>query len=86
MAAGSETPIGLMPAKGELNLKGIEVSEKALEELFSLDSQTWSQELTGMETFFDSFGHKLPAELRHELELTRRLFESKSDGGIGKAA
>jgi len=74
VAVGKETPIGLVPAKGELNLKGIDVSESDLAELFDLNEQAWLQELASMGEFFDSFDAKLPSELRKELELTESLF------------
>ena len=74
VAVGRETPIGLIPAKGELNLKGIEVSEADLAALFDVNEQAWLTELASMGEFFDSFGAKLPEQLRSELDLTTRRF------------
>jgi phosphoenolpyruvate carboxykinase (GTP) len=73
-SVGVETPIGLVPAKGELNLKGIDVSENSMRELFDLNTDAWLDELSSMDEFFDSFGPKLPVKLRGELQHTRERF------------
>ena len=40
-----ESPIGLLPAKGEINTDGLDVSEEAMEELLSVDSELFKQQL-----------------------------------------
>jgi phosphoenolpyruvate carboxykinase (GTP) len=82
VAVGKETPIGLVPAKGELNLKGIDVSESDLGELFEVNEQAWLQELASMEEFFDSFGDRLPSQLREELEGSQdRINKERQESG-----
>ncbi|RGE24368.1 phosphoenolpyruvate carboxykinase (GTP) [Leucobacter sp. wl10] len=66
-ARGRETPIGTVPAAGELNLDGIEVPETALEELFSIDPASWLAEADLTEEFFARFGDRVPAALRGQL-------------------
>lgn len=68
---GRETPIGSVPAAGELKLDGIEVPEADLEELFSIDAASWLAEADLTEEFFARFGDRLPAALREQLASLR---------------
>jgi phosphoenolpyruvate carboxykinase (GTP) len=73
-AAAVETPIGLMPAPGELDASGLEISATALAELLAVDRETWRAEVPLIEEHLAQFGDRLPAELRAELdELRARL-------------
>jgi phosphoenolpyruvate carboxykinase (GTP) len=73
-AEATETPIGLVPAEGELNLEGLEVSEEALSELTTVDVEALRGELPQLEEHLAEFGDDLPDELREQLEsLKRRL-------------
>lgn len=73
---GKETPIGVIPAEGELNVSGLDLSRDQLEELLSVPEATWKPELESMQEFLDSFGMRIPNELGDELAKTRSLFES----------
>ena len=64
---GEPTAIGSLPAKGELNLDGIEVSEQQLEALFAVDPESWLAECDLTEEFFAQFGDRVPKELEREL-------------------
>lgn len=70
-AAGRSTPIGVVPADGELNLDGLNVSEKALQELFDVDATSWLAECQMTEEYFDQFDGKVPAALQAELQALR---------------
>jgi len=73
-AAAQETPIGLIPAAGSLDLNGLELSEDAVSEATRFDADEWRAELPGIEEWFARFGDSLPASLRAELDgLTARL-------------
>lgn len=73
-AEGVQTPIGVIPAEGELNLQGIELTDSQLEQLFDVDFESWSYEVQGTAKFFEQFGEKLPAQLSVELlQLEARL-------------
>ena len=76
--AGKETPIGVIPAEGELNVSGLDLSRDQLEELLSVPEATWKPELESMQEFLDSFGMRMPSELGDELAKTRSLFESSN--------
>ncbi len=69
-----ETPIGLMPKDGDLDLAGLAVSAADLKELLRVDRDAWRAELCDIEKNFSQFGDRLPERLRKQLdELRRRL-------------
>ena len=75
-AGAVESPIGLLPEPGALNLDGIDVPEADLEELFSVDPDSWLAEADLTEEFYDTFGDKVPAELRAQLDALRTRLEA----------
>jgi phosphoenolpyruvate carboxykinase (GTP) len=74
-AAGAvETPIGLLPEVGALNLDGLDLSPEALEQLLTVDEEAVKGELPQIEEHFAKFGDDLPVELRTQLDaLKQRL-------------
>jgi len=75
---GITSPIGLIPKVSELNLDGLNLQSRELEELFDVDPESWLYEVRSIEQFFDRFGAKLPQKLRGELiELEARLLQEQ---------
>ena len=73
-AEGVRTAIGVLPAKGELDLDGLDVPEADLDLLLSVDEEIWRQEAGLIPEFFAQFGQHLPAALRDEhARLVERL-------------
>jgi phosphoenolpyruvate carboxykinase (GTP) len=75
-ARAQETPIGLLPAIGDGGIEtgGLDVGDRAMEELLSVDQAGWQAQLPQVREHFAKFGDRLPAELREQLEeLERRL-------------
>ena len=73
-AQGVETPIGTLPAPGELDVSGLDLPAEDLEVLLSVDPQVWKQEAALLPEFLDQFGDHMPAALREELDaLVQRL-------------
>ena len=73
-AEAVETPIGLVPAPGELDTEGLDVSEPDVAELLRVDPGEWRTELPAMHQHFARFGEHLPDELHAQLaDLERRL-------------
>jgi phosphoenolpyruvate carboxykinase (GTP) len=69
-----ETPIGLMPQKGDIDLTGLAVTAADLEELQRVDADAWKAELADIERHFARFGDRLPQRLRKQLDdLRKRL-------------
>jgi phosphoenolpyruvate carboxykinase (GTP) len=73
-AEATETPIGLVPAEGELNVEGLDLAPGALEELLTVDPAQVSEELPQVKEHLARFGDQLPAEIRSQLAaLEQRL-------------
>ncbi|ODS42228.1 MAG: phosphoenolpyruvate carboxykinase [Candidatus Altiarchaeales archaeon IMC4] len=71
-----KTPIGYVPARGVLNLDGVNVSAGDMEKLLSVDPKAWIAEAESIKGFFDKIGGKLPKELEDERKaLVGRLKE-----------
>ena len=70
----TETPIGYVPKKEDLNLTGLDIDDKTLTELLSVDKDVWRAELPGIKEYFSQFGDKLPAGIQEQLDaLEERL-------------
>jgi phosphoenolpyruvate carboxykinase (GTP) len=65
-ARGRETPIGIVPAEGELKLDGLNLSREAGSELLGIDTAGWQAELHAIGEYLDSFAPRLPERLRQE--------------------
>lgn len=73
-AEAIDTPIGRLPAPGALDLSGLDLAPGALEQLLSVDIDDWRAERRLIREHFETFGDKLPTELRDELrQLQERL-------------
>ena len=73
-AEGVATPIGIVPAKGELDLVGLDVPAEDLDLLLSVDTDIWKQEAGLVPEFFAQFGAHLPQAMADEhAKLVQRL-------------
>ena len=63
-----ETPIGWVPAKGAIDTDGLDVPADDLVELLRVDAGEWADELPDIVAFYETFGDRVPAELRDELQ------------------
>jgi phosphoenolpyruvate carboxykinase (GTP) len=76
-AKAVETPIGRLPAEGELDIVGLDVSEEDLAELLHVDVPGWLAEVAEIREYYEQFGNRVPPALRAELEaLATRLRSS----------
>ena len=65
-ARGVETPIGIVPAEGELKLEGLNLPREAASELLDIDTAGWQAELDAIGEYLGSFGSRMPERLRQE--------------------
>jgi phosphoenolpyruvate carboxykinase (GTP) len=73
-AAAFETPLGLVPAPGALDLAGLNLPPADLAELLRVDAAACRAERPEIERHYAQFGDRLPQGLREELAaLGRRL-------------
>ena len=58
-----ETPIGLVPAPGAIDIEGTSVSKEDMEELLRVDTADWKSEVPLIREHFAQFADHLPKEL-----------------------
>ncbi|MFC3652323.1 phosphoenolpyruvate carboxykinase (GTP) [Dyella humi] len=75
-ARGIETPIGTVPAAGELKLDGLDLPRETLMELLDIDASGWQAELHAIGEYLDSFGDRLPAQLRQEQQRVHHALQT----------
>src|SRR3954471_20668090 len=69
-----ETPVGLLPAEGEIDTEGLDISAEAMRELLSVDLDKVKEQLPQVKEHLAKFGEKLPPEVSAQLEaLEQRL-------------
>jgi phosphoenolpyruvate carboxykinase (GTP) len=73
-AEGRQTPIGVVPAPGELDLSGLVLDEEDASELLAVDVEGWLAEIPLIREYYAQFGAKLPAAMLAQLDaLEQRL-------------
>jgi phosphoenolpyruvate carboxykinase (GTP) len=66
-AEAIETPIGLVPTPGSLNVDGLDIDAADLEALLTVDEAAVAAEIDQVRGHLDSVGDSLPSTLRDEL-------------------
>jgi phosphoenolpyruvate carboxykinase (GTP) len=73
-AGAVESPVGLLPTEGGINVDGLDVAPEDMAELLRVDAEEWRAEVPSIEEHYASLGDRLPVELRDELNaLEKRL-------------
>ncbi|MFZ2015179.1 MAG: phosphoenolpyruvate carboxykinase (GTP) [Nocardioides sp.] len=67
-AAAVETPIGLVPAPGALDIDGLDLTEEEVRQALSVHRDEWRREIPQIQEWFEKFGDELPAVLWTELD------------------
>ena len=62
-ADGVQTPIGVVPTQNALDLAGLEIDDKDLDQLLSVDTEAWRHEAELIPPHFERFGDHLPEAL-----------------------
>jgi phosphoenolpyruvate carboxykinase (GTP) len=69
-----ETPLGLLPRQGDLDTDGLDISDEALAELLTVDTDALKAQLPQVREHLAKFGEDLPAEIKAQLDaLEERL-------------
>jgi phosphoenolpyruvate carboxykinase (GTP) len=74
-AAAVETPIGLVPAPGALDVDGLDLTEDQVRQALAVDPEEWKRELPQIQEWFEKFGEQLPTVLWTELDGLRSRLE-----------
>ena len=73
-AEARETAIGYVPTPDSLDLNGLDISPRTVEQLLSIDKHDWEKEWADQAPFFSQFGSHLPAAIEQEhMALKQRL-------------
>lgn len=73
-ADAQETAIGYVPHADDINIEGLDMDKKVLEDILYVDNEKWAKESEGIEEFYKKFGDKLPQKLADQLSaLKERL-------------
>ena len=62
-----EVAIGYVPFAKDINIDGLDIDEKVIEDLLTVDTATWLEEVKGIKEFYAQFGDRLPKELEEKL-------------------
>jgi phosphoenolpyruvate carboxykinase (GTP) len=62
-----ETAIGRLPTPGDVNTEGLEISERAMQDLLSVDGELLREQLPQVKAHLAQFGEKLPSQLEEQL-------------------
>ncbi|MGH0028632.1 MAG: phosphoenolpyruvate carboxykinase (GTP) [Myxococcota bacterium] len=75
-AKAIETPIGNLPAEGELDLSGLDIDADDLAELMKVDVEGWLAELPSIREYYAKFGSHMPEALVGELDALQKRLEA----------
>ncbi len=64
-----DTPAGLLPVAGELDVEGLDISDADLDAVTGYSPNEWADELPRIRRWLRSFGSKVPVEMDDELRL-----------------
>jgi phosphoenolpyruvate carboxykinase (GTP) len=59
-------PIGHLPRPADLDVNGLDVSPDTLAQLLAVDAAQWREEMRDIGVYLESYGDRLPAQLREE--------------------
>ena len=72
--AATESPIGMLPARGAIDTSGLAVGDDAMQELLSVSRDDWRREAAGIGEFFAKFDGRLLEEMERQRQgLVKRL-------------
>ena len=79
-----ETPIGYVPLPESLDLSGLKISSKNIEELLSVDPEFFREEVEDIRKYFDEYvNDSMPKEIYNQLdELELRIIEKIKKSSI----
>jgi phosphoenolpyruvate carboxykinase (GTP) len=85
-AGARETPIGHVPAPGDLNTQGLAMAGGALQQLLEVDVDGWQAELASIAEYLDGFGPRMPAALKAEQQRVALALQALGPQRLARAA
>jgi phosphoenolpyruvate carboxykinase (GTP) len=68
----TETPVGYVPNKGDLDLNGLKISDAEVTELLRIDAEGWKAEVPEIESYLNTAGNRLPARMKAQLAALKK--------------
>ena len=65
-AEAVQTPVGNLPRASDLNLEGLDIDARTLEQLLGIDREGWKAEMASIGEYLDGYGERMPHALRAE--------------------
>ncbi|HZV02136.1 MAG TPA: phosphoenolpyruvate carboxykinase (GTP), partial [Planctomycetota bacterium] len=65
-AKARETPIGYVPTRDSVDVRGLSLGDGVLDELLRVETGEWSEAVKGQAEYFAQFGDRLPAGIQQE--------------------
>ncbi|MGA9423067.1 MAG: phosphoenolpyruvate carboxykinase (GTP) [Rhodanobacteraceae bacterium] len=77
-AKARETPIGHLPADGQLDIDGLDLSAATMDTLFEVSRDDWREELAAIGDYLGTFGARMPAKLTSEQRRVASALEASA--------
>jgi len=62
-----ETPLGRMPADGELDLTGLKIAKADMDELLRVDKAAFRAEFEDLDEYMAQFGARVPERMKKQV-------------------
>ena len=66
-ASANETAIGYIPDPSDIDVTGLDLSKETMEELLSVDTESWLADIANIREFYALIGDTVPEELQNQL-------------------
>ena len=81
-ADAEETAIGYLPHASDINTDNLDIRPETLDELLTVDTEQWQAEMTGVLEYLESYGDRLPEELKRQ----QKMIADALDASLAKAS
>jgi phosphoenolpyruvate carboxykinase (GTP) len=76
-AEAVQTPIGLVPAPGALDVDGLDITDEQLAKALAVKPEEWEPELASIEEWYAELGDAVPAELKAQVDALRERINAR---------
>ncbi|MCQ9367934.1 phosphoenolpyruvate carboxykinase (GTP) [Brevibacterium sp. 50QC2O2] len=76
-AGAVQTPIGLVPAPGALDVDGLDITDEQLAKALAVKPEEWEPELASIEEWYAELGDAVPAELKAQVDALRERINAR---------
>ena len=61
-----DSPVGYLPKAGDIDIEGLDINAETMSALTTIDPQQWQQEIDAIGEYLETYGERLPEQLRAE--------------------